>query len=417
MRRVPRVSALSIVVAPCIVAGIAVALAAAGAPVASSGPQDEPASATLPFALDHNRMIVDVGFVRRDGTVRTARAWVDTGNPTLLVAENLARDLGLDVSGLKAGDTHHSVDSPSPAPRMLLGGVPLDVDGVKVLVRAGTRVMPGVPAEANLPASALRRGHVVFDYPARRLTFARPGVVRPRGVAIPCRVNAATGLFQIAATVDGETVQVGVDNGSAGTWVSDLLTQAWRARHPEWPSATGAVGSANFFGFRFEASGVLMRLPELGLGPLRVPGVGLLGLDQQFFDWYSQKTAAAVAGFIGANVLKGFRLEVDYPKQMTYWEESAAVVPERFDIVGLTIRPEPDGGFTVAGVATKDGRRTVDGVEPGDALIRVDALETAGAPMGQVVEALRGKPGEKRTLVLERAGVRITAEANVTRLP
>jgi hypothetical protein len=57
--------------------------------------------ATLPFTLDHNRMIVEAQFVRPDGTIRKARAWVDTGSQNLVVAESLARDLGLDLSGLK----------------------------------------------------------------------------------------------------------------------------------------------------------------------------------------------------------------------------------------------------------------------------------------------------------------------------
>jgi hypothetical protein len=399
-----------------LVAPIAPAAEQVGAAVQGLG-SAKARSVTLPFTMDHNRMIVDVEFVRPDGTIRTASAWVDTGNQFVIVSQTLARDLGLDLSGLKEAQTQHSVESASPAPPMRLAGMPLDVGGIKVLVHPGAQVRPGVSAEANLPASALRHDHVVFDYPARRMTVARPGALKPRGVPIPCRVNAQTGLLQVAAALDGESVQLGVDNGSAGTWVSDTLTGAWQKRHPDWPHATGAVGSANFFGFPFEAKGVLMRLPELGLGPLRVREVGLLGLDQELFDWYSKKTAGQVVGFIGANVLKGFRLEIDYPNEMTYWEAGPAADAGDFDIVGLTLRPEGNGTFTVAGVATKEGKPTVDVVQPGDTLIRVDTLEAAGAKMGAVVNALRGNPGATRTLVIEREGKRLTVEAKVMRLP
>ena len=225
---------------------------------------DSPRSATVPFTLDHNRMFVEVDFVRTDGSVRKARAWVDTGGTSLTLAEPLARDLGLDVSGL-GGETR-AAELASPAPSMRLGGLPLRTEGVKAQVVAGASVLPGVAAEATLPASLFRDDHVVFDYPARRLTVARPGVLEPRGIGIGCRVNAETGLFMIAATVEGDTVQLGVDNGSAGTWVSSALTAEWKDRHPDWPQATGAAGSANFFGFPFESEGVLMRLPELGIG-------------------------------------------------------------------------------------------------------------------------------------------------------
>jgi hypothetical protein len=360
-------------------------------------------------------MIVEVEFVRSDGTVRQARAWVDTGEQYLSVAEPLARDLGLDVQGLTEGA--HSVELTSPAPLLRLGGMPLDVVGVKTRVHAGALAWPGVFAEVHVAASVFRHRHVVLDYPARRLTVARPGVLKPRGGAIPCRVNTETGLFMIAAAVDGDTVSFGVDNGSAGTWVSNTLTRAWETRHPDWPQAKGAVGSTNFFGFPFESQGTLMCLPELGLGALRARNVGLLGLDQSLFDWYSKKSAGPVLGFIGANVLKSFRIEIDFPNQMTYWEAGSPTDPSDLDIVGLTLRPEADSSLTVAGVVTKDGKPTVEGVQPGDKLIRVDSLDTVNATMGTVVDALRGKPESTRTLVLERKGKRVTVQTRVVRFP
>ena len=210
---------------------------------------------------------------------------------------------------------------------------------------------------------------------------------------------------------------MGVDTGSCGTWVSAALTGAWQARHPDWPQAIGAVGSANFWGFDFETEGVLMRLPEMGIGPLHAAGVGVLGLDPRLFQWYSKKSAGPVEGFIGANVLKGFRIEIDFPRSMTYWEAGPQPDPPDLDIVGLTLRPEADGGFSVAGVVVKDGKPAVEGVQPGDRLICVDELESAGALMGTVVDALRGKPGAVRTLVIEREGERLTVETEVARFP
>jgi hypothetical protein len=44
------------------------------------------------------------------------------------------------------------------------------------------------------------------------------------------------------------------------------------------------------------------------------------------------------------------------------------------------------------------------------------ALQTKGATMGTVVDALRGKAGDVRTLVVERAGTSVTIEARVERL-
>lgn len=390
--------------------------AAAASPEEQVAPATQ--SATVPFTLDHNRLMVDVQFLRIDGTLRTAQVWLDTGNPRFAASERLAADLGLGATApdvAKAPDAHVSE---VPTPGVRIGGVDLDVEGIKTVVHSGSAsVRPGVTADACFPASALRHRQVVFDYPARKLTVAMPGAVKPRGVPIPCLINEQTGLLQVKALIDGETVLLGVDTGSAGTWVSTVLTRKWQERHPDWPSTIGALGSSNFWGIPLETGGVLMELPELTLGPLRVRDVALLGLDQGLFDWYSKKSAGPVAGFLGANVLRRFRLEIDYPNRMTYWEEGPPEEPRDLDIVGLTVRQEDDGSYAVAGVAAKDGKATVDGVRTGDALIRVGPLETAGVPMGRVMDALRGKPGETRTLTLARDGTQFKVEAQVRRFP
>ncbi len=373
---------------------------------------DSSRSATLPFALDHNRMTVEIEFARPDGSARRARAWVDTGSPDLALAEPLARELGLDVSGADGG-----AQSGLPVPFVRLGGMALDLDGIRTRIRPGAVVLPGVTAEACLPAAALRHHHVVFDYPARRLTVAQPGFLRPRGIGLACRVNAVTGLVMITAIADGDTVPLGLDSGSAGTWVSTALTGKWLARHSDWPRATGAAGSANFFGFPFECEGILLCLPALTVGDLPVRDVALLGLDQSLFDWYSAKSAGPVLGFLGANVLTRFRLEIDFPNRMTYWEAGPADGSGDLDIVGITLRPEADGGLTVAGVVRTRGRPAVEGVQPGDRLVRVDSLGVAESTMGEVADALRGAPGSPRTLVIERQGRPLTIVAKVLRLP
>ncbi len=384
--------------------------------LAATAASAQPSSSTVPFDLDHNRMTVEVEFPRPGGGVVLARAWVDTGGTALVMAETLARELGIDFPAFTAG-TEDSVETKAPPPAIRLGGIALDIEGLRVSVHPGPLARPGVQARCTLPPRCLRRLHVVLDYPARRLTLARPGVLTPRGTRVPCRVNPDTGLFMIDTTIDGEKVALGVDNGSAGTWVSAKLTAAWSARHPAWPQAVGAAGSTNFFGFPFETKGALLALPTLAIGDTTVGEVAVLGLDPRLFDWYSQKSAGAVAGFIGADVIRRYRVEIDFPGQTTWWQPAPARPVRDLDIVGLTIRAEVDGSFTIAGVVSKDGRPVVAGVEPGDKLLRVDGLAASGARMGTVIDALRGKPGATRTLVVERAGKQVTVQATVVHLP
>lgn len=394
-------------------------LAEEPSPVAESaaGPPHDPRTVTRSFVLDHNRIIIEVELMSADGKSRAAQAWVDTGTEALIIAESAAREIGLDTSVLADAEGHGSVESPQAAPILRLGGFPLATQGVALRIYPGNATNPGIAAEVHLPAAVLRSFHVVFDYPNRQLTVARPGALEPRGSARVCQVDPNTGLFLTDATIDGESVVLGVDTGSAGTWVSNRLVSEWSSGHPDWPIATGAAGSTNFFGLDLEVAGTLMSLPTLEMGRLKAHDVAVLGLSQGLFDWYSKKSAGAVLGFIGGNVLRRFRLEVDWPEQRCYWEAGPPSDQRDLDIVGLTLRPERDGSYWVAGVVEKAGEASVKGIRAGDRLLGIDSLETSFATMGTVVDALRGKPGNTHELLLERGGQRFTVEAVVQLLP
>ena len=59
------------------------------------------------------------------------------------------------------------------------------------------------------------------------------------------------------------------------------------------------------------------------------------------------------------------------------------------DVVGLTLRPEPDGRFTVSAVLDFDGKPAVPDVKSGDVLLGVDGAPATGATLGQVWSLLR----------------------------
>jgi hypothetical protein len=183
------------------------------------------------------------------------------------------------------------------------------------------------------------------------------------------------------------------------------------------------VGCANIWGlWPEEESWPLLRVPEIVWGGVRLTDVGLVGLPSFFpggmsvGTWYSRKTARPVDGFLGANAFRTFRVEIDYTAGAVYFEKSAAPVEPDMDLVGLTIRPLAGGRYDILGVARRDGKPVAEGIEPGDILLEVDGRTVTGATMGTVVDALRGKPGDARTLVLERQGKPTTVEAKVRRL-
>jgi hypothetical protein len=381
-------------------------------------------SVTLPFVLDHNRMLVDAQMQKKDGSWRNVRLWVDTGNPEFFLSEELARDLGIDLTAQeKTADGRVKPLDVVPPSGVKIGALLLQISGIpsKVMFEP-TFLFSTMHIDANLPSTVLKHFHVVFDYPNATLTIAKPGNLEPRGKKTHASLNPDTGIVQIDATIDGDTYSFALDNGASFSFVSDDLLHSLMDKHPDWPRHKGAVGCANIWGWwPKEFEWPMTRVPEILWGSVPLRDVGLVGLPKFFpnsmdlAQWYSIKSIQPVHGFLGPNAFKTFRVEIDYANLAVYFEKGEESNAHDMDLVGLTLRPMTDGTYQVIGVAEKDGKRAVDGIKPGDALLKIGELEVKGSTMGAVVDALRGNPGDERTLVLERDGRKLTIEAKVMR--
>jgi hypothetical protein len=388
-----------------------------------ASPQEKPVrSVTVPVALDHNRMLVDAEFQLEDSSWRRTRVWIDTGAPDFFMSETLARDLGIDLGAAKEQTTDGNLEVQPPT-GVRIDGMPLNFKGIKSKVMFEPRwLFSTMHIEANLPSTVLKQYQVVFDYPGRRLTVAEPGILEPRGVRASASISPKTGIVQIDAVINGESLSFALDNGASYSFLSDEVVTRLSQRQPSWPHGTGALGCANMWGWwPGEATWPILRVPEMHWGSVRLVNVGIAGLPKIFPNgsglgaWYSHKTARPVDGFLGSNALKAFRVEIDYANSAVYFEKGAEFDSRDMDLVGLTLRQEADGSYQVIGIAEKNGEPAVKSVEPGDKLLEVGGLKARGATMGTVVDALRGKPGDVRILVLERNGEPYRVEAKVER--
>ena len=277
--------------------------------------------------------------------------------------------------------------------------------------------------DANLPSTVLKRYQIIFDYPKRQLTIAEPGSLEPRGVRSSASVNSQTGIVQIDATIDGEKFSFALDNGASYSFASLEVVERFLKRHADWPRMTGTLGCANMWGWwpPEEQALPVMRFPEILWGQTLLTEVGIVGVPKlgpngpTLGAWYSQKASRPVDGFLGPNAFKAFRVEIDYQNGAIYLQKGADLDVHDMDIVGLTLQPQADQSYRVIGVAKKDGRPALEGVEPGDKLLRVGNLNATGATMGTVVDALRGNPGDICILLLERNGKPFKIEAKVER--
>jgi C-terminal processing protease CtpA/Prc len=112
--------------------------------------------------------------------------------------------------------------------------------------------------------------------------------------------------------------------------------------------------------------------------------------------------------------LQNYRVGLDYAHSQVHFEIGRTFNFPDFDVVGLVLRPEDDGRFTILGaIDSPDRLLQADGVAVLDHLIAVDQIPVAGSTMGQVWSMLGGTPGQQRKLTVERAGKQLTVVAKV----
>jgi hypothetical protein len=382
------------------------------------------ASSTVPFMLDTQRILLDVSFEKSDGAPRKALVWFNMGMAAPVLSKPLYRELAIDR------------DRPL---RMRIGDMAIDVGSAAIVDGDGGISVPSFAhlfaprtVEAMLPGGALQQFVVVLDYKRRTLTLARAGAQKISGVAVPCAINPETGLVTLDASIGGDVYPVVIDAGTGYSWMRGDAVARWLTSHPEWRRAQGAVGqsNANMVDYAFEKDGTVARVPEVSLAAVRLRNVGLLGtgpilgrlgdslIGDLFWDNWRKSATGPVVGWLGGNVLKNFKLTIDYPNRITYWQKQAEPDVHDLDQVGLTLVRRADRYF-IGGVVRKPNpgdvdNSTVQGAEIDDELIAVDGVNVRGAAKDTVLSALHGRPGEQRVIVIERGGVRHEVDTFVT---
>jgi hypothetical protein len=167
-----------------------------------------------------------------------------------------------------------------------------------------------------LPGHVLSRYHVVFDYPNATFTIARPGALTPRGSASPMPVGARSGFPRTEIEVNGEKYGFLLDTGASFTMVSDALLKKWGSDHPTWARHPGAYGEAATLG------GQTLETMFVPAGVWQSHKLGEFGVTSQregtFEGYMSRMMAAPIIGSLAGNVLKRFRVELDYANQTLY---------------------------------------------------------------------------------------------------
>jgi hypothetical protein len=373
---------------------------------------------TVPVTVDHNRVVIDVDVPTPKGKTERVHAWIDNGNADFEMSQELAALLGATVV------CNGQICSATPPSEIAVGGMTIPLGGLSGAVikvarvpPAHTPIAPGLHVEMNIPSTLLRHYDILIDFPSHELTIAQPGTIHFRGSSSKVLVNAENGLIQIPSQIENKKYNFGLDLGSSISFLNHELFDKFSAAHSDWPRMTGAIGPANMWGLDGEPSWKLMRLDRLQFGPLFLTNVAVAEFPKDRQDFFVQRAGLSTAGLLGSQALQNYRVGLDYVHSLVHFEIGRTFNFPDFDVVGLILRPEPDGHFTILGVADFEGQPSVpkgtDGVQPGDHLVAVDNIPVTGSTMGQVWSMLGGTPGQERKLIVERAGKQFTFVARI----
>ena len=398
-------------------AAICAILLLVGACAGGEKPRPSSPPVTVPIVIDHNRIVLDADIPLPDGTPQHVHAWVDNGNPDLYLSRHLATLLALNVS---CDDKACS----APPPRsIIVGGIEIPLTAVKLAhiplkpVSAASVLAPGLNAEINIPSTVLRQYDVLIDFPDHKFTIGAPGAIRFQGSSVKVLINPENGLIQVPSQIEKKKYNLALDVGSCISFLSEDLFDTLAAAHAGWPHMTGAVGSANMWGMDEEPKWKLMRIDRVQYGPLFLTDVAVVALPRATMDFFEKRAGMPTEGLLGSNLLLNYRVGLDYTHSTVYFDIGRLFNFPDFDVIGIVLRPEDDGRFTILGIADFDGQPSVpsgkDGAQPGDHLAAVDGIPVRGSTMGQVWSMLGGTPGQERKLMIERAGQQFVITAKV----
>jgi hypothetical protein len=361
--------------------------------------------ATVPLNLDHNRIIIRVGVYLPNGTIKHVNAWVDNGTPDLTITERLAKELGL-ITATSKGII-------KPPEKIQIGGIAIAIRNLKqpIEVVKGPSVGSGLEADINLPSAVLCNYDIVLDYPGRQFTIGSPGSVHFSGKGVKGFFNPQNHLIQIPGKVDGQSFNLALDAGTPVTFISVGLISRWSTAHTSWPSARGAIGIANLWGLDDEPDWQLLRVNKMEYGGLTFPDMITVSFPAGRLDYFQKRAGIATAGLMGAASLLNYRIGIDYMHEIVYFQRISKPVEVDMSLVGLTLRPEANGRYSILGISRYGGKSAVPGILKGDILLKVNDRNVSGLTMGKAWSLLYGNPGTSYTLTMERAGKQFTVSA------
>jgi len=352
------------------------------------------ALAEIPFALEHNKIYFPDVFIGGKGPYR---ATLDTGSSHIGLDVALGAELGLvskadmDVIATGGNTTAGRVDIPA----MKIGSFDVFAEG-QPAVLAGIRPQAasmGESIDIIIGYPLLRNYIVELDFPARKMRlYSSDGFTPPTG-AEKLDLNLMFNVPMVPVSIEGNSATAMLDTGSN----SALDT------YPGFMARSGLEDARKMYD-----------MPVLGLGGTVDTRLFLVkDMKIASFAFNSVKAYAhsrpligsSLDALIGTDILRRFTVTFDYKDSVVYFVPSKTdmTLPWDDERAGFAALQDTTGTvFVVAVIAESPAQRA--GLVIGDKIMTMNGKPVSETGVGGLRRLVRGAPGEKLALTVERQG-------------
>jgi membrane-associated protease RseP (regulator of RpoE activity) len=256
----------------------------------------------------------------------------------------------------------------------------------------------GVGMPGMVGYETFRRFVTRIDYGKGTVTLIMPGAFDAKDAGMPIPFNFNGNTIEATALYNGVSGNFTIDTGSRS---SITLTAPFAAAHHlnvDGKTADAVTG----WGVGGPTRSIPLRGDTLQLGSMTIHGpVVELSTDTKgaFAD-------TALAGNIGAAILKRYVVTLDYEHRLMYLKPTAGTVADldTFDRAGVWFNLGDNGDFSVVDV-TKNAPADQAGLKIGDEIVAIDGKPTSSLKLYDVRRMLRNEaPGTTVTFAVKRGG-------------
>lgn len=345
---------------------------------------------TLPIRFSQREIFVQVKLNGREYLMM-----LDTGAGITVVDQPVAEALRLPPGDSMnvLGASGQGSASVTRLSSLQIGNVHLRDVQVAVTDLGLIRLIGGSRFGGILGFNVLSRFRVTVDYHRRTLTLERPGGKLPPGRAIIAQFPGATPMLGVEVEDIGKVPML-LDTGAAMSILPVEAGQQWQPFRSASLGLTLGVGGMGNVPRAARAStvrlaGETVRGVMLMYSPPAVQGAPVQILSEAGF------------GLLGNNLLRHFRLTIDYPMRTVVLHRLPKPAPlDDIATAGIVLDLTAESA-KVAGVTPLSSAWEA-GVERGDEVLAVDGRSTKGIAPSEVQKWLTGEEGTFKRILLQR---------------